>query len=69
MNNTIIKEKIKAKYDEIKNTTFINGTGGYGDNFKKKVIEDFNLDLEYANMVKRISFGDIMNITKNLKNN
>jgi len=62
----LIKKRIEKKYNEIKNTSFINGTGNYGDNYKRKVIKHFNLDLKYTNMVMRMSYGDLMEITKDL---
>ncbi len=63
----IIKQRIKDKFDERKNTTFINGTGGYGDNYKKRIIDVFKLDEEYTKMVMSLSYGTVMEITKDLK--
>ena len=63
----MLKKKILKKYDEIKNVTYVNGTGGYGNNYKKEVIKNFNLDKTYAQMVMRMSYGDIVNIVKDLE--
>ena len=66
LNITVIT-RIEERYNEIKNVSYINETGGYGDNYKKDVIEYFNLDKTHAQMVMKMSYGDIVKITKEFK--
>ena len=63
----LIKKRIEDKYNEIKNIFYINETGGYGDNYKKELIKNFNLDSSYALMVMKMSYGDILGIVKDLE--
>ena len=63
---TKLLKAIDKKIEERKGTTFINGTGSYGDPFKKQVIKKFNLDEEYSKKIMYLSFGEVKKIAESL---
>lgn len=63
-----LEDKLEKLFEENKNTFYINGTGNYGDPYKKRVIENYNLSEKHATMIMSLSYGTVRKFVEDYNN-